>query len=241
MKQLHPDIFSIEGLNGCNAYLLVSDGNLTLVDTGLAKGVDQIEQQMREGNFQISDLKTIVLTHAHGDHTGNASELVKRSQARVFAHRDDAPYIDGTKAMPAASFISRVLNWLSDHVLFSRSPCKVDRVLEDGDRIDALGGMRVIHSPGHTPGSICLYQEQRRILFCGDVLFNMNPLTQKPGLRFPLPMVTIDLNLARESVRKLAALPVETMFFGHGEPILGGAGGRVAALLAAESAQSDCG
>ena len=97
--------------------------------------------------------------------------------------------------------------------------------------IEAPGGLQVLHAPGHTPGSIALYQPERRVLFCGDVFFNKNPMTGKEGLQLSLPLFTLNLAQARESAQRLAALPVEVLCFGHGEPILKGAGERVQALL----------
>jgi glyoxylase-like metal-dependent hydrolase (beta-lactamase superfamily II) len=88
----------------------------------------------------------------------------------------------------------------------------------------------VIHVPGHTPGSISLYQPQRQILFCGDALFNANPLTGTPGLQLPLPAATVDDEQARASVCKLSALELRVLCCGHGEPILDGAGEQIAAL-----------
>jgi glyoxylase-like metal-dependent hydrolase (beta-lactamase superfamily II) len=198
-------------------------------------GADRIEQEMGKGGFRTPDLRRIILTHAHVDHMGNAAELKKRSGAEVLAHRDDIPYINGEKSLPAGSLRGRMMNWISDRILLGRRHCKVDRALVEGDRIGALGGVYVIHTPGHTPGSICLYQKRLGILFCGDAIFNMNPLTEHEGLRLPLPAATVDMEQARLSVRKLAETAVETICFGHGPPILNEAGRRVAAWVAEEN------
>jgi glyoxylase-like metal-dependent hydrolase (beta-lactamase superfamily II) len=93
------------------------------------------------------------------------------------------------------------------------TPVAVDRELADGDEIDALDGMRVVHTPGHTPGSICFYCPQRRLLFTGDAAANTF------GLRPPIGWYTEDTAQAKESIRKLAALDFEAAFFGHGRPI----------------------
>lgn len=231
MRQIVRDVYLIEGLRVSNVYLLVSGEELTLVDSGVSGEADQIAIELQEEGRGLSELRAIVLTHSHGDHTGNVAELAHRSDTQVLAHRDEVPYIEQAKPLPTASLLQRLLNWLGDQSLLKRSPCKVNRALEDGDVIQALGGMQVIHTPGHTPGSICLYQPERRILFCGDTLFNKNPMTGKEGLQFPVPLATVDMAQARESVRKLSALPVEVLCFGHGEPILEGAGLRIQALL----------
>lgn len=236
MRQVVSDVYLMEGLRGSNVYLLVSNEGPTLVDSGLAGDADRIVAQLQEAGHDPSELCSIVLTHAHGDHTGGVVELVGRSDGpKVVAHRDEAPYIERTRPFPAASPARRLLNWLSERVLFRLSPCKVDQMVEDGDIVEALGGMRVIHTPGHTPGSMCLYQPERRILFCGDALFNASPMTGRPGLRLPMRLVTLDAAQARESVGKLSTLAIEVLCCGHGEPILEEAGEKIRALLSQET------
>ena len=79
-------------------------------------------------------------------------------------------------------------------------------------------------------------QAERRILFCGDALFNANPITGRPGLRLPIRLATLDNAQARDSVRKLSTMAVEVLCCGHGEPILDGAGEKMRALLREENA-----
>jgi glyoxylase-like metal-dependent hydrolase (beta-lactamase superfamily II) len=233
MRQIVPGVYLIEGLRvtSANVYLLASGEELTLVDSGLPGAADQIAAQLQEKGYLLSNLQAIVLTHSHGGHTGGAAQLARRSGAQTMAHQDEVPYIEQTALLPFSSLLKRLSNWLGDRLLFKRAPCKVDRALQDGDVIETLGGLRVIHTPGHTPGSIALYQPERRILFCGDAFFNKNPLTGKKGLQLSIPLFTLDMAQMRESARKLAALPVEVLCFGHGELILEGAGDRLRVLL----------
>jgi glyoxylase-like metal-dependent hydrolase (beta-lactamase superfamily II) len=233
MRQIVPDVYLIEGLRGDsgNVYLLASEEELTLVDSGLASAPDQIEAQLQEGGFALSELQAIALTHAHGDHMGGVAELARRSGARVLAHQDEVPYVEQAKTLPGASFLQQAMNWLGDRTILRREPCKVDRALQDGNVIDALGGLQVIHTPGHTPGSIAFYQPEWRILFCGDIFFNRNPMTGKDGLQLSLPLFTLDKAQVQESARKLAALPVEVLCFGHGEAIVKGVDKKLQALL----------
>jgi len=231
MREVVPDVYLIEGLRGANVYVLDSDDGGMLVDTGLTSDVPEIVAQLQKGEHSPNELRGIVLTHAHGDHTGGAAALAHRSGAQVIAHRDDAPLIEGTRPLQSGSFVARVLIWLGEHLLFRTPTCQVDRAVEDGDVIGALGGLEVVHTPGHTPGSICLYQASRRILFCGDALFNSSPMTGQPGLALPLRLVSADNAQARESVRRLSELAVDVLCCGHGEPILTGANRKIAALV----------
>lgn len=236
MRQVVTNVYLMEGLRGSNVYLLISDKRLTLVDSGLTGDVDRIAAQLQGAGYALSELHNIVLTHAHGDHTGGAVELARRSSAQVLAHRAEVPYIEQTKSLPTASFVQRLLNCLGNRILFSLSPCKVDRLVEDGDVIEALGGTQVIHSPGHTPGSLCLYQSERRILFCGDALFNANPITGRPGLRLPIRLFTADNAQARDSVGKLSTMAIEVLCYGHGEPIMDGVEEKMRSLFRKENA-----
>jgi len=89
-----------------------------------------------------------------------------------------------------------------------------------------MGGLRVLHTPGHTPGSVCLYLEQQKALFIGDTLL-------ADGVRFrrPVPFPGTNLRQYRESVDRLAQLPFETACVGHGKPLLQDAGTRLGEML----------
>ncbi len=230
MRQIIPDVYLMEGLRRAHVYLLTSEEGVTLIDTGLAGEVDRIVDQLGEGGYALSNLRAIILTHCHGDHTGNAAELARRSGAQVLAHRDDVSFIEQTEPLPGGSLLRRLLSQVSDR-LFKTPPCRVDRALLDGDVIETLGGLHVFHLPGHTPGSIVLYESERRILFCGDVLFNDNPLSGKQGLQLPPNVFSLDVVQARDSARKLVDLPVEVLCPGHGDPILKEAGKRIREAL----------
>lgn len=235
MREVVSNVYLMEGLSASNVYLLTAEDELTLVDAGLSSDVDQIVGQLEEGGYALGQIRTLVLTHAHGDHVGGAAELARRSGAEIVAHRDEVPYIEQTKSLRPSSLVGRVMNWLSSRILFRTDACDVDRAVGEGDVLEALGGLEVVHTPGHTPGALSLYQRERRILFCGDALFNADPMTGGPGLDFPIRLISVDNAQARESVRKLAELPIDVLCCGHGEPIVDGANEKIRALLAREN------
>jgi len=220
MREIVRNVYLIENLRVSNVYVLVSDGELVLVDTGMAGDVDRIVSQIEREGHSLEALRSIILTHTHSDHVGGVSRLLRRCDAKLMAHRLEIPYIEGTKPLPAGSLVQRLMLWMDARMAGKKDGIEVSRGLEDGDVLDILGGLKVLHTPGHTPGSMCLYQEDRRILFCGDLLFNGHPLTGRGGLRYAPRMFSVDQEESEKSARKLSDLPVDALCVGHGDPIV---------------------
>ncbi|MDD1719103.1 MAG: MBL fold metallo-hydrolase [Methanoregulaceae archaeon] len=152
-------------------------------------------------------IRTIVLTHGHFDHTANLVAIARMCDAEVCIHELDTRGL--TDEGPS----------LSSHFA-SRPPGIVpDRTLTGGDRI---GDLVVIHTPGHTPGSICLYDEPGKALISGDTVF-----TDGGFGRFDFPGGDRDA-LAR-SISMLSALEVEGLYPGHGMPVTSGGGRHILA------------
>ncbi len=231
MRQLDEGVYWLEGLRSSNAYLLVSDRSLDLIDAGMSGDVPRIADQIEPLGRAVSDLKRIVVTHAHGDHTGGVAELVRRSGARVLAHREEVPYIEGRANLPAGTLLKRAIRWLDDRISGRVERVRVSGVLDADDRLDMLGGLRVIHTPGHTPGSISLYQEESGLLFCGDILFNGNLFTGRGGLREAPRFFAADPDEATETLHGLGSLSVRVLCVGHGEPIVVRTGTRLDELI----------
>jgi len=220
MRQITPDIFMLEGLRIANVYLLASPEGLTLVDCGITGEAGKITDQIKKAGYAIADLRQVLITHAHNDHTGSLKEIIRLSGAKVLAHQDEVPYLTRTAKVPPGSRLQSFLFWLSARLMPGPSAVAVDIALKDGEIVPGTGGFMVVHTPGHTPGSLCLYHPERHILICGDAIINKHPLTGKKGLRESAATFSVNPAEMRESIRKLAGLEVDVLLSGHGDPIL---------------------
>ena len=141
-------------------------------------------------------------------------------------HAADAAIVRGDQPMPefkgGGVFGSVALRLSGMFMGKPPSPSRVDRELQDGDELE-VGGVKVVHTPGHTPGHIALHMPSKRALVVGDVIFNLPVL----GLRPPAAMVSVDMAQAKESIRKLASLEPDIVCFGHGRALVGDASERL--------------
>ncbi len=213
-------------MNKYSNFFLVGGGDgLTLIDTGGSDRLERLRSKFVQGGFNLDDLDRIVVTHSHSDHNGNLARLRETTGAKVFAHEAEQPFITGSAQIPRPRSVPRVLFHLAEP-LFRARPCAVDVALQDGDVI-AGPGLVVIHVPGHSPGSICLYHQQTRSLFAGDALVNRHG-----AMAGPISYYSSDHEQACKSVGRLAELDVETIYFGHGATIKSGAGDALKSLAA---------
>ncbi|MFF3688296.1 MBL fold metallo-hydrolase [Streptomyces sp. NPDC002187] len=224
LPQLHMFRFPIG-----QAYLWHDGDELTLIDAGNRDSAPLIESAMRGAGLDPAGLRRIVLTHCHRDHVGAAGELAERYGAEVLAHRLDAPVVRGAEPVPEPV----LLDW--EVPLYERGltvppapPTRVDRELEDGDVLDFGGGAVVVHSPGHTDGSIGIHLPYQGVLFTGDCVAGVGQVM--------LGVFNVDRAAAQVSMRRLASLAPSTVCFGHGDPLTENA---TALLLA--SADGDAG
>ncbi len=203
----------------------------TLVDTGLPGQLEQIGGALAPASVQVADLKRIVLTHQDIDHVGSLHDLAQASGALVLAHEIEAPFIDGTELPRFASPAMLASRPELRPVVERFQPTPVDRKLQDGARLDLAGGARVVFTPGHTIGHMCLYLERSRTVIAGDAL------TASDGrLLGPNQNATSDMATAVRSVQKLAALEVQAIVCYHGGVVQDDAGSQLR-RLAEELAQ----
>jgi len=145
-------------------------------------------------------IENIVLTHGHFDHTAHANEIAKLCGAKIYIGEHELQFLTDSSLS------------LSSHFGSPQIPIQAEP-LKDGEVID---GFTVYHTPGHTGGSICLFREEDGVLIAGDTIF---PEGSYGRYDFP----TGSLAALRESVSRIAELPAESLWSGHGEPVTKGA------------------
>ena len=212
------------GLYGANMFLLLDNG-VTLVDTGLRGRSANILNEVKRLGYKPSDVAHIILTHHHADHAGSLAELKNATGAKVMAHPADAPYIDGTLPQPGLArpkWLGRMLSPFSS--MWATMPAEVDKLLNDGDELPLLGGIKILHTPGHTPGSLCLFISQEKLVIAGDLL------SHRFRLSLPSRLFTVDMAQEVNSIKRLVGLDFNVIAFGHGRPILSEAHQAVAHL-----------
>lgn len=215
-------------VGGWQLYLWHDSDSLVLIDTGAPGGGDDARKAVESLGFDAGALTGIVLTHFHVDHTGALGEIQQWSDAPVFAHAADAPIIRGEAPPPPpvlTDWERPIFEQASAGLPESAPPGRVDRELAGGEVLTFGGGARVVPIPGHTDGSIALHLPEHRVLFTGDTAAHMRGQVM-------LGIFNLDRSLAAASFRRLAELDVETVCFGHGEPITSGAGARLREVAA---------
>jgi len=175
----------------CNTYVL---GGKILVDPGVERPVRDFLAELNGDGITPDKIDAILCTHCHCDHIGILAEIQKETQAEVWAHPLDADAISSGDSR-------RTLG-------FGLQPVEVTRLLKEGDDV---GGFKVLHTPGHTPGSICLFDGKRGVLLSGDTVFADGiGRTDLAGGSTP------DM---RNSLQRLSLLEVVALLPGHG-PVL---------------------
>ncbi|HVC27840.1 MAG TPA: MBL fold metallo-hydrolase [Nitrososphaerales archaeon] len=220
--ELSPGIHQIDGVRGANSFLVIADEGAAVIDTGLPGNEKKIVEYSKKAGVEPGKLRYIVLTHADIDHSGSAAKLKGLTGAKVAIHEADAPRISGEKKLKEVKGVTGLLfSVMGPFMRFT--PVKPDAVLKDSDR---LLDLLVVHAPGHTDGSICLYRE-KVALFVGDAL--RTDSHGKPGL--PPGSFTVNMEQAKGSIRKISALEYVLLLPGHGPPITKDASSVVASFV----------
>ncbi|MHB2018585.1 MAG: MBL fold metallo-hydrolase [Candidatus Xenobia bacterium] len=191
-----------------NVWLVRESDGLTLVDAAYPWNARAILRAVQQVG---APLRRILVTHAHPDHAGAAAALSELTGAEIMAHPEDVPYLLGQASMAdlPGFWLCRLL-LRSGRRLHMLNPPPVARVtpVHEGTWV---GGLQVMHTPGHTPGSIMMWDSEERALFCGD-----NAAFTFGFLHLGVPWFTLDATRRNDALRRACRLPAEMLLAGHG-------------------------
>lgn len=224
--ELAPGVHRIEGINGSNSVLIVGE-QMAVIETGINGNGETIVNYIKKLGRSPTDLRWIVVTHFHHDHSGSDAELHELTGAHVVAHPDE------TVAGPNGKLLLRKgvestgnkppfwYGWAMGgrdaqykRVEVAYHDTEVQETVKDGDVLPVLGGLKVFHTPGHSPGSLSFLLQKPQVLFLGDSAINNIDRVSRP--------LTWDRKKRRQldgSLRSLRELSAEIACFGHGPPL----------------------
>lgn len=218
MERIRKGLYQLEAAGWVNAYLIEGARGLTLVDTGHPRSAEKLAKEITEAGFDLREIEQIVITHAHFDHAGGAPFMLTKNRVKVYAHPEDAGELQGKPRKRPFSPV-RWLSNLVQRIWFPYRPLEIVVPLNQSTGLRGIPSWQVLHTPGHTPGSISFYQPADYILIAGDAFFN-----QRGKLTLPPALINDDNAAVVKSVKKLAELPCEVLCCGHGPVIRSGAG-----------------
>ncbi|MEW9700368.1 MBL fold metallo-hydrolase [Paenibacillus sp. SI8] len=200
--------------------LVWDEEHAILIDAGMPGMSADIQAAIERAGIPHGTLDTVIVTHQDIDHFGGVAELLQDLSTKVYAHEMDRPYLDGTKhpIKMDLRLIGEHLKKLPEqirkqveHLCANPPKIVIDEELSDGQMLDVCGGITVIHTPGHTPGHICLYLNSNRTLVSADALESMNG-----KLKGPNPHNTPDMQSAIKSLSKLLSFKIDRIICYHG-------------------------
>lgn len=212
---LAPGVYRIPTMGDfINTFVFLdADGQVTLVDCGLSRAPARIVAGLAGIGKRPADVTRILLTHAHGDHAGGAQAMVESTGvAGVDIHAADVEYIRAGRNAPAAETVLGRLLSRGGPARFD--PAAIGEILADGQVLPIAGGIRVVHTPGHSPGHVSLLHEDSGVLITGDAIFNMNA-----RMTWPLAAVCSNAAQNKQSAHVLAELEYTVAAFTHGPEI----------------------
>lgn len=209
--KVNENVYLFEKIKGANSYLYISDnGDISIIDTGMPGNAAKILSQISKMGISMEKIKYLILTHSHIDHIGSVADLKKITGTKVAIHEKEVPYLTGEKKNKRKGLIGLIFGILLN---FIKNPnIDPDIILKDGDFI---GGLKVVSSPGHTEGSISLYNAET-VLFSGDAIIT-DKHTNIKGFN---KLAASDIPEAVKTISEIKHLEFEVLLPGHGKPVL---------------------
>jgi glyoxylase-like metal-dependent hydrolase (beta-lactamase superfamily II) len=214
---------------GINVWVLRGEDGVTLVDTGLA--APGLERSLRRIGVAPRDVVRVLLTHGHPDHAGGLARLRRAGgDGDVLVGAGDLATVRGDAPQPdsdPSTRLGRLMNRLPPPPGFGELESTPGAsALTDGDELDLVGGIRVVATPGHSPGHVAFQLLAHHVVIGGDALFNVFRLRPAPGF------LCSDIPANLRAVATLADLAPGTLALAHGSTVRGDVSGRLRQLLA---------
>jgi|tagenome__1003787_1003787.scaffolds.fasta_scaffold20593646_2 glyoxylase-like metal-dependent hydrolase (beta-lactamase superfamily II) len=203
-----------------NWYVVVDGSDVTLVDCGFPRHWRMLEPGLASIGRRLEDIRAVVITHSHVDHTGFASRLDARG-VPILVHPADA--VHGARRFPPMHLYLRPSSWgllwegVRDGMPFTRT-LDHTMTMSDGEVLDAPGRPRAVHLGGHTPGSTAVALDDHDVVFTGDNLVTFDPYTRRTGAQLMYCGVQHDEVGAEHALSRLEREQAATLLPGHGEP-----------------------
>ncbi len=204
------------GLDHC--YIIQERGTI-MIDGGAPKGLKKFGKAIEEISISPEDIKLMIVTHGHWDHIGSAREIKELTGAEIAMHEQEKEWLEmGLKPLPPGvtpwgNIFKAIMAMFMP--LVNIPTTEVDVVLGDeGLSLEEYGiSGKVIHTPGHSPGSVSVLLETGDV-FVGDMAMNKFPLRFGPGM----PIFAEDMGQLRESWSLLLGAGAKTVYPAHGRP-----------------------
>ncbi len=186
--------------NNCNTYLIGKKGRV-LIDPGHRHLFTNVAGGMRKDGFDPDRVDMVLATHSHPDHFESVENFMDKIDVKIALHPEEQHFLE-----KAGMEFARMLGMPTPRY-------RVDLDLVEGNLTADGVTLKVFHTPGHSPGHVCFYLEEEKILFAGDLIFNQGVgRTDFPGG---------DGDLLKNSIRRMAELDIETILSGHGPMVQG--------------------
>jgi glyoxylase-like metal-dependent hydrolase (beta-lactamase superfamily II) len=210
-----------------NSYLIVDQNGITIIDAGLPGYWKLVQAELTSMGKSLSDVRALILTHGDTDHIGFAAQLYRETGVAAHIHEADADRARLKVKKPNFGWGPVKIGPLTGFLWYSarRGGLRPRAVTElqtmaDGDVIDAPGSPRIIHTPGHTPGSVAVHVPDVDALFLGDTMTTRNVLTGVTGPK-PAPF-TLEPKQAVASLDRIERVDATRLLPGHGPAWDGG-------------------
>lgn len=198
-KNLYGFMWRSMNANNCNTYF-IDDDKRVLIDPGHARYFDHVEGELNALGMGLNDIDLVLCTHAHPDHIEGVGPL-KRAGVPFAMHQADWELTQAMLPVIGMSTQVDINDYTPDFFLINGN-------LHIGDI-----ALQVVHTPGHSPGSLCFYWPQNSVLISGDLVFNEGVgRTDLPGG---------DSRQLKQSIEHAASLSIATLLPGHGDIVSG--------------------